>query len=110
MCGNTIFVKYAFSNDALARCMDIHCITTRLCYTFHRNRTPHQEPRGTFKKRVRNCVVKFSIVAGRWNKHLLRNNSVESFINDVDRCIPDSMIPEDVGLITAAMRYGRKFL
>ncbi|XP_064454774.1 uncharacterized protein LOC135366050 [Ornithodoros turicata] len=110
MCGKSLILKYAASNEALARGINLYCLIARLCYAFHGDRTSYPEPERMFATRIRNCIVKAGLVTARWNEHLLPNKSVESVVHDANRCIPDRMIPKDVKLLTSAMRYARTLL
>ncbi|XP_064456912.1 uncharacterized protein LOC135367549 [Ornithodoros turicata] len=110
MCGKTLIVKYSASNEALARGIDIYCLAARLCYSYHGNGTLHPGPERTFASRIRNCIVKSVTVGVRWHQHLLPNKSVESLVQEFNKCVPDRMIPKNVKLLTSAMRYARTLL
>ncbi|XP_064454775.1 uncharacterized protein LOC135366052 [Ornithodoros turicata] len=110
VCGKPIVLKYEAKNLVLSRAIDVYCTVARLCYAFHGNRTSHPEPERMLTQKLRTCLVKFGIVGARWNEQLLPNRSVETFVDDVNKCVPDHMIPKDVRLLTSAMRYGRTLL
>ncbi|XP_064456914.1 uncharacterized protein LOC135367551 [Ornithodoros turicata] len=110
LCGKPIFVQYTLSNKVLIEGMDKYCALARLCYAFHENRTSHAESGQSYIRRLRNCMMKASIVAGRWNEHLLPNASMESLVNEVNKCVPDSLIPRDVNVLMGAIRHGRALL
>ncbi|XP_077552719.1 uncharacterized protein LOC144167266 [Haemaphysalis longicornis] len=106
-CGRTIILGYPFSTTTLLKLAEKACIGVRICYTYHENKWKNVT---AHRRALQDCMMSGIRTVFKYRPEFapMKTEQLESFIDDIESCLPGGPMPTNESLALGVIRQFQK--